>query len=56
MRRNLKLEARAWDPEWHCFDVSNDPLENTNLGRASCGDLSDLAMATYGRLPGGDKK
>ncbi len=56
MRKNLKLEARAWDPEWHCFDVAGDPGEKTNLGRAACGDLEDRALATFGRLPGGERR
>jgi glucan phosphoethanolaminetransferase (alkaline phosphatase superfamily) len=55
MRRNLKLEARAWDPEWHCFDVASDPYETKNLGRPACGDLGGLAQATFGRLPGGER-
>jgi glucan phosphoethanolaminetransferase (alkaline phosphatase superfamily) len=56
MRRNMKLEARAWDPEWHCYDVSRDPLEQRNLGLGACGDLGSLALSTFGRLPGGSRK
>jgi len=56
MQRSLKLEARAWDPEWHCFDLASDPDEKDNLGRAACGNLGELAEATFGRLPGGDRK
>ena len=52
MRKNMKLEARAWDPGWKCFDVLADPLEKNDLGPAGCGDLVDLAQKTYGRLPG----
>jgi len=53
MRGNMKLEARAWDPEWHCYDVAADPTEANNLGKNGCGDLGGLAMSTFGRLPGG---
>ena len=56
MRGQMKLEARAWDPEWHCFDVALDPHETRNLGLAACGDLGKLALVTFGRLPGGQKK
>jgi hypothetical protein len=56
MQASHKLEARAWDPEWHCFDVSSDPYENKNLGRAACGNLGDLALSTFGRLPGGEHR
>jgi glucan phosphoethanolaminetransferase (alkaline phosphatase superfamily) len=52
MQRNLKLEARSWDPGWKCFDVVADPGERENLGPARCGSLIDAAMRTYGRLPG----
>ena len=52
MRGNMKLEARAWDPEWHCYDVRADPAEAFNLGSASCGDLLPRALDVFGRLPG----
>ncbi|MCB9586059.1 MAG: sulfatase-like hydrolase/transferase [Polyangiaceae bacterium] len=52
MRRNMKLEARAWDSGWHCYDLDQDPKEKTNLGVEACGDLKDRAMQTFGRLPG----
>lgn len=55
MQGNLKLEARAWDPEWHCYDVDDDPYETKNLGRAACGNLGGLALSSFGRLPGGDR-
>jgi arylsulfatase A-like enzyme len=56
MRGSKKIEARAWDPEWHCFDVAEDPHESRNLGVPACGDLGALALKTFGRLPGGEKK
>jgi arylsulfatase A-like enzyme len=56
MRGKMKLEARAWDPEWHCFDVERDPEEATNLGTDACGDLEDRALRLFRRLPGGDRK
>ena len=52
MQRNLKLEARSWDLGWKCFDVEKDPLELQNLGPERCRELEDLAMKTFGRLPG----
>lgn len=52
MRGSLKIEARNWDQEWHCFDVASDPLERRNLGVLACGDLKSLAMSTFTRQPG----
>ncbi|MCA9627789.1 MAG: sulfatase-like hydrolase/transferase [Myxococcales bacterium] len=52
MRRNMKLEARAWDTGWHCYDLDQDPMERTNLGVDACGDLKDRALETFGKLPG----
>jgi arylsulfatase A-like enzyme len=56
MDGSLKVEARAWDPDWHCFDVSSDPYEVSNLHTPACTTLEHMALATFGRLPGGDKK
>jgi len=56
MEGSLKVEARAWDPEWHCYDVDDDPFEAKNLRTPACGVLERLALGTFGRLPGGDKK
>jgi glucan phosphoethanolaminetransferase (alkaline phosphatase superfamily) len=56
MQGSLKVEARAWDPDWHCFDVSVDPYEATNLHTPACNALEHLALSKFGRLPGGDKK
>jgi hypothetical protein len=55
MREGLKLEARAWDSNWHCFDVDRDPYEVHDLGLAACGDLQSRSLATFGRLPGGSR-
>lgn len=52
MRGPMKLEARAWDPEYRCFDLAKDPLEQTDLGPAACGDLKARAGAVFHRLPG----
>ena len=52
MQRNMKLEARAWDHDWHCYDIAADPKEKTNLGTQACAPLYDLAMKSFGKLPG----
>jgi len=52
MRGSMKLEAREWDPDYHCFDLRLDPAESVNLGVDACGDLKDLANATFQRRPG----
>ena len=56
MQGSLKIEARAWDPSWHCFDVGADPHERVGLRTPACETLAQLAMAKFGRLPGGEKK
>jgi glucan phosphoethanolaminetransferase (alkaline phosphatase superfamily) len=52
MREGKKLLARAWDPEWQCFDLRTDPAERRDLGPAGCGDLRQRAEETFLRLPG----
>lgn len=52
MQENLKLEARSWDPGWHCYDVLRDPDELENLGVERCAHLVERAKSTFGRLPG----
>lgn len=52
MRGPLKLEARAWDPEWHCWNVLADPKERKDLGVAACGDLPSYALRFFGERPG----
>jgi arylsulfatase A-like enzyme len=56
MQGALKVEARAWDPAWHCYDVERDPYESKSLDSPSCRALEQLAWTTFGRLPGGEKK
>jgi hypothetical protein len=52
MKKNLKLEARSWDPGWKCYDLEADPEEFVNLGPEGCAELVPLAMRTFGKLPG----
>ncbi len=52
MQGSLKLEARAWDPKFHCYDLAFDPTEQKDLGEEACGDLKKRALETFGRLPG----
>lgn len=47
----LKIEAREWDNEYHCFDVSEDPGELSNLGEARCAPLGDLARQMFHVMP-----
>jgi glucan phosphoethanolaminetransferase (alkaline phosphatase superfamily) len=51
MQGPMKLEAREWDGEYHCFDVRDDPEELNNLGERACGALPDLARATFHAMP-----
>ncbi|MCC6553646.1 MAG: sulfatase-like hydrolase/transferase [Polyangiaceae bacterium] len=51
MQGPMKVEAREWDGEFHCFDVLNDPDELNNLGEAGCGALPDLARALFHEMP-----
>jgi arylsulfatase A-like enzyme len=51
MRGTLKLEAREWDFEWHCWDVAADPFERHDLGVRACGDLPNIAQRLLGGLP-----
>jgi arylsulfatase A-like enzyme len=53
MRGPWKLEARAWDPDWHCWNVLDDPKEQRELGAARCGDLAREALGLFGEKPGG---
>jgi hypothetical protein len=56
MKKNMKLESRAWDRGWRCYDVLADPYEERDLGAAACGDLVERANKTFGRLPGRKKE
>ncbi len=51
MQGPMKLEAREWDGEYHCFNVLDDPDEHHNLGEQACAPLADLARATYHVMP-----
>ena len=51
MQGRMKLEAREWDNEFHCFDLLADPEERTNLGEAACQPLPDIARETFGPMP-----
>ncbi|MCC6521598.1 MAG: hypothetical protein IT373_02955, partial [Polyangiaceae bacterium] len=51
MQGHLKLEAREWDDEFHCFDLAADPDERVNLGEAACAPLPDYARRVLGRMP-----
>ena len=52
MKQNMKLEARAWDTGWHCYDVAADPQEESPLPLERCGELEGVVQRTFGRLPG----
>lgn len=55
MREHLKLEARAWDGRYRCWDLARDPSEERELPASACGDLEQRARATFpytaGRRP-----
>jgi glucan phosphoethanolaminetransferase (alkaline phosphatase superfamily) len=52
MQGPRKLEARAWDTGWHCYDVEADPLEKLPMPPEECGDLLQRSLQTFGGLPG----
>jgi hypothetical protein len=47
----MKIEAREWDGEFHCFNVLEDPDELNNLGEGPCTPLTELARQTYHAMP-----
>jgi hypothetical protein len=51
MQGPMKLEAREWDDEYHCFNVLEDPDEQNNLGEQACWPMPDLARKTYHVMP-----
>lgn len=51
MQGPLKVQAREWDGEFHCFDLRSDPDETNNLGEQACGVLPQLARATFHVMP-----
>jgi glucan phosphoethanolaminetransferase (alkaline phosphatase superfamily) len=51
MQGALKLEAREWDHDFHCFDLSRDPEEAHDLGERACAPLAELGRAWFGDMP-----
>ncbi len=51
MQGPMKIEAREWDGEYHCFNVLEDPDEQNNLGEAACAPLPDLARSMFHVMP-----
>ena len=51
MQGPMKLEAREWDNEFHCFNVLDDPDEQNNLGERACAPLPDLARQIFHEMP-----
>jgi glucan phosphoethanolaminetransferase (alkaline phosphatase superfamily) len=51
MQGPMKIEAREWDGEFHCFNVLTDPFELNNLGEGPCAPLPDLARQTFHSMP-----
>ena len=51
MQGPLKVQAREWDAEYHCFDLRTDPDEEKNLGEAACGSLPLFARSLYHVMP-----
>lgn len=51
MQGPMKIEAREWDGEFHCFNVLEDPEELENLGERACAPLPDLARSLYHVMP-----
>jgi hypothetical protein len=47
----MKIEAREWDGEYHCFNVLDDPEELDNLGEDACAPLPELARAMFHVMP-----
>lgn len=46
-----KLIAHQGDRAWNCFDVANDPLEQSALDPSACSDLLPLAEREMGGHP-----
>lgn len=55
MQGSMKLSGRAWDTQYHCYDVARDPLEKRDLGAAACGSLASKSQEVFGRMPGKQK-
>jgi glucan phosphoethanolaminetransferase (alkaline phosphatase superfamily) len=51
MQGPMKLEAREWDNEYHCFNVLEDPDEQNNLGEHACWPMPDMARDLFHAMP-----
>jgi hypothetical protein len=51
MQGAMKLEAREWDNEYHCFNVLEDPDEQNNLGEHACWPMPDMARDLFHAMP-----
>ncbi|MBK9261855.1 MAG: sulfatase-like hydrolase/transferase [Polyangiaceae bacterium] len=51
MQGPLKVVAREWDGEFHCFDLRYDPEETNDLGEPACGALPLLARSLFHVMP-----
>lgn len=51
MQGPIKIQAREWDGEFHCFDLREDPEETSNLGEQACGALPQLARSVFHVMP-----
>ena len=51
MQGSMKIEAREWDNEFHCFDLRTDPYEQQNLGEQGCAPLPSIAREWFGKMP-----
>ena len=51
MQGPMKIEAREWDNEFHCFDLRTDPYEQQNLGEQGCAPLPSIAREWFGTMP-----
>jgi hypothetical protein len=51
MQGRMKIEAREWDGEFHCFNLEDDPDELRNLGEPACAPLPDIARAEFFEMP-----
>jgi arylsulfatase A-like enzyme len=55
MRGTKKLIAHQGEGAWNCFDVAEDPEEESPLDVAQCGELLSLAETTMGGRPFGGR-
>ncbi len=51
MQGPMKIEAREWDGEFHCFNVLDDPFELNNLGEGACAPMPEIARQTFHSMP-----